>query len=222
MFLSLKTRGLTSLTLACAFAVASVSGIVLYVKPKGVVANWTGWSLGGLSKSQWEAVHTNSCLLLLLVAIVHLVLNWRVFWSYIRTRASSWNLKREMALAGLISAGVVIGTLSEIPPFTATIMLGDRIKEYWRHRSPTGPTPHAEELSIERFANSLELTYDELAAVLARDGLRSVGPVITIAELARENRLAPVDVYDIVTKHYPSAIREAGRRQFEAEVPVMP
>jgi len=47
-----NVRGFTSLTLTLAFLVMLISGIVLYVTPRGRTANWTGWTMLGLEKDQ--------------------------------------------------------------------------------------------------------------------------------------------------------------------------
>ena len=76
-------RGFTSLLLMGLFVVLGLSGAMLYASPRGRVANWTDWTLLGLEKGQWEGLHLNGSLLFLIVAVLHLVLNWRPFWGYI-------------------------------------------------------------------------------------------------------------------------------------------
>ena len=45
-----RTKGFVSLLLALTFLVASFSGVILYLTPRGRVANWTGWTMLGLDK----------------------------------------------------------------------------------------------------------------------------------------------------------------------------
>ena len=74
----IKGKGLASLTLACTFVVVAVSGTALFFTPRGRTANWTGWTLGGLTKQQWEAVHLNACVFMLAIVGLHLFYNWRL------------------------------------------------------------------------------------------------------------------------------------------------
>jgi hypothetical protein len=83
-----KTKGFISLLLACCFTVAAFSGVILYMTPRGRVANWGGWTMLGLGKHEWSALHMNACALVLVIAAWHLVMNWRVFWSYIKRRSA--------------------------------------------------------------------------------------------------------------------------------------
>ena len=71
------TRAFVSLLLTCSFFVLLVTGIVLYITPQGRVAHWTGWTIAGLGKEQWSAVHIVISLLFLTSAALHLYFNWR-------------------------------------------------------------------------------------------------------------------------------------------------
>lgn len=50
-------RRFTSLTLTFTFLVMSYTGIILFIAPKGRVANWTNWELLGLDKTQYTNLH---------------------------------------------------------------------------------------------------------------------------------------------------------------------
>ena len=69
-----------------------------------------------LSKHDWSAIHINTCLLLLIVAAVHLFLNWAVFRSYIKKMAAKGlQLKQETILAVLLTGLVTAGAYFDIP-----------------------------------------------------------------------------------------------------------
>ncbi len=221
--MKLKARGLTSLLLAGTFALVAISGVALYVKPKGRVANWTGWTLGGLNKSQWESLHTNACLLLLIAAGFHIYLNWRTFFGYLKRSTGGIHLRLEIALTVATLAVVMGGTLLEVPPFSTTADLGDRVKKYWEESAISkGPAPHAEEFSIERFSRSIGVPTLDLVAVLRREGLQFSDAQTTISQLARDNDLTPAQIYTAITKHHSKAIRDGainGTEQPKGEQP---
>jgi hypothetical protein len=199
-----KTKGFVSLFLACSFTVAAVSGTILYVTPRGRTANWTGWSIAGLDKHQWGALHINACLILLLVAAFHLLLNWRVFWNYIKKRSQSGlNLKLEMAAALLLTGLLVAGTVYHVPPLNYPIVWNEDIKGYWEQQTPRGPAPHAEEFTVERFASTVGLTTDEVVSSLTEAGYTVQNPNITIASLAEQNGTVPNEIYVAVRKQHP-------------------
>ena len=81
------------------FLALAVSGIVLYVAPPGRIANWSIWTLGALSKAQWQAVHTIVALLFIVAAGFHLYFNWKVLMAYLRSKLAE-GLRMKWELAG--------------------------------------------------------------------------------------------------------------------------
>ena len=132
----IKWRGLTTFILVLGVLVEILSGVVLYITPLGRFANWTNWTLLGLDKHQWAAVHTIFGYFLLIVIALHLYFNWRImvhfFWSRMH---SSFNLKREFMIATAIVAMIFAGTLWNIPPFSSVMDLGREAKLSWEKSS---------------------------------------------------------------------------------------
>lgn len=148
-------------------------------------------------------MHINACLLFLLVALLHLFFNLKVFWSYIRKRSTGFNLKAEMALSLLVTALVVAGTLYKLPPLSSTMALNERIKNYWEQETPTGPAPHAEEFTLTRFANTVGLTIDDIETALGEEGYAVKDRTSTIGFVAEENEITPNQVFVAIRKHHP-------------------
>ena len=58
-------RKLTSLTITFSFFIMSYTGIILFIAPKGRVANWTNWELFGLDKTEYTNLHVTFMVLFL-------------------------------------------------------------------------------------------------------------------------------------------------------------
>ena len=203
----IHARSFTSLLTFAAFLVMSFTGIALYVSPKGRVAHWTDWTLLGLNRDQWTAIHMNICLLFLIVGSVHLYLNWSIFWCYLTHKLSGGRrFWREIALALLATLLVVGGTLYAVPPFSSLVDLNDQIKRYWAQRAAPAPMPHAEELRLPAYAQLLELTPDEVLAALRDEGFTVDDPKARLREVAEQNGTSPGQVHAAVLKHFPEAI----------------
>ncbi|NLX98755.1 MAG: DUF4405 domain-containing protein [Rhodopirellula sp.] len=202
-----RAKGFTSLLLACTFLVVAVSGVILFMTPRGRVANWTGWTLLGLDKHEWAALHINTCLVFLAVALGHLLLNWRLFWSYIRGGTSRVNLKAEMVVAVLATAAVVAGTLYDLPPFSSVVALNGNIKDYWDRMTTAAPAPHADEFTLERLSETVGLSADDLISALHKEGIAAANPQVTLASLSPSNGIVPRDIYSAVAKHFPEAAK---------------
>ena len=118
-------RGFCSLLLFCSGMVMLVSSAVLYASPQGRIAHWTGWSILGLEKEEWSAVHMVCGLLVVLTSIFHIYFNWTHFICYIKRKTeSTLHLKREIALALLVSIAFVAGTILQCQPFHAIGQIG--------------------------------------------------------------------------------------------------
>ena len=79
-------RAFTSILLVWSGLVMAVSGIVLYIAPTGRVAHAAVWTLMGLDKEGWGAVHTILSFIFTIFAILHIVLNWKPLISYLKDR----------------------------------------------------------------------------------------------------------------------------------------
>ena len=130
---------MTTFVLILSLIFETVSGIVLYIVPSGRVARWTGWTLWGLSKGEWQALHIIFALVLLLIIVAHLYFNWRVvahfFWSKVK---GAVNLKAELAVASLITLFIFMGTLWNLPPFSNIIDFGREARHSWETHNSTG------------------------------------------------------------------------------------
>jgi hypothetical protein len=207
-----STRAFTSLLLTCAMLVVACSGVMLYLSPRGRVANWTDWTLLGLGKEEWSAVHINTCLLLLIVTVVHLALNWRPFWGYVKKKAGfGLNRKLELALAAAVAAVVVASTLYSVPPFSTLVAWQHEIKDYWERRSADAPVPHSEEFTLVEFAQHIQLSVDQMLEALGKEGYDVADPTVTVAELATGKAVPPSRVLADIRKHFPQAGSFQGR-----------
>ncbi len=133
-----KWRGVATFMLIMALLVEVISGIVLYITPPGRYAHWTNWTLWGLSKEGWGAMHTIFGYLLLIIIAGHLYYNWRVIVAFVWSKVRhTFNLKRELAVATVISLAVFLGTFWNLPPFSTVMNFGEKAKHSWEQRDPT-------------------------------------------------------------------------------------
>jgi hypothetical protein len=111
---------MTSFLATLSFVAMTVSGVVLYFTPRGRTATWTDWRVWGWSKQQWADVHTTTSTLFVLAAVMHVWLNWRVLWSYLKGKAASglalhWRMQVSSAVATDVGVSV-IGMLLSLHP----------------------------------------------------------------------------------------------------------
>ncbi len=125
-------RGITTFLLALGLIVETVSGIIIFVTPLGRFARWNNWTLLGLDKWEWAAIHSIFAILLLIIIGAHLYFNWRVIvhfvWSKLRNAV---NLKWELAVSLAITIFLFTGTILNIPPFSSVMDLREKAKLSW-------------------------------------------------------------------------------------------
>ncbi len=121
-----------------AFLVAfTVSGIALFVAPSGQMANTIGWTLVGLGKGQWEALHIAFGFLWIPLAVVHLVINRRVVSGYLRDRArKAFVWRRELLAAVFVTVSLAVASIHDLPPVAQLMAFEDRFTDVWAARTP--------------------------------------------------------------------------------------
>jgi hypothetical protein len=195
-----KFRGMTTLLVTISFIVDTVSGIILYIAPPGRIAHWTNWTYWGLDKDQWAAIHTIFGYLLLIIVAWHLYYNWRTFIHYLWDKVrKALNLRWELLAATLVSLGVFLGTLWEIPPFSTTMDIGEKAKNSWEQSLQGPPVPHAERMSVKEFSAIIQASTEEILGALKSKGYRVESAEQTMEEIAENNSVSPSVLFQAVT-----------------------
>ncbi len=196
---SFNWRGFFSLLLFGSFTLLLFTGAILYATPKGRVAHWTGWTALGLEKEEWGAIHMTSALAVILAAGFHLNYNWSIFWGYIKHKGQgTLYLKRELALAILLCAIIILGTIYDVPPFATIDQWNEDIKLYWEARSAAGPIPHAEELSIAQLAEEIDMPLDLVIQRLKKAGVTVGDASVSVNDPAIAHGMTPSGLSAIV------------------------
>jgi hypothetical protein len=190
-------RGWTTFVVTISFIVDTISGIILYIAPPGRIANWTNWTIWGLNKEEWGAIHTIFGYLLLIIVGVHLYYNWKMFvnfiWSKIR---KALNLRWELITATLLCLFVFLGTLWNVPPFSTTMNVGETLKESWAESKAETPIAHGELLSLQDFATRIQVPVDQLLDSLKSKGYKVRDTQQTLGEIAQQNNTSPDKLYE--------------------------
>ena len=192
-------RGWTTFVVTISFIVDTVSGIILYIAPPGRIANWTNWTVWGLSKEAWGAIHTIFGYVLLIIVAIHLYFNWKMFLNFIWNKIrKALNLKWELITATLVCLIVFVGTLWEIPPFSSTMDLGEYIKESWEESKADVPAAHAELLNIKEFSEKINVPPEQILEILKSKGHKVKDFQQTLGDIAKENNTSPERLYEEV------------------------
>ncbi len=190
-----KWRSFTSLYITISFLVIIVSGLVLYIAPPGRIAKWAYIPIIGFEKHQWQALHIIFTFSFIVASAFHLYFNWSPFISYLKDKLSKrYRLKQELFYASVLTIGLFILVLWDIPPFKNVIEFGESMKNTWSTESDEPPIPHAEELTVEQLAGTLKIEPDQLIQLLKEQGINA-SPNAIIKDLAEEYDFSPNELF---------------------------
>ncbi len=212
---SFSWRIFISFGLLLSFLMLLVSGVILYISPPGRVANWTDWRMLGLTKTGWENQHAIFGFAFALLSIFHLfVINWKAFFSYLKTKTSA-GLKSPLELSGSVLLALLfgIGTFYSLQPFSAIVDFGNSVSASWEKREMQPPVPHAENMTLVELALQPGLGGDAeiLKAKLEKAGFMVDSVQQTLGEIALKNHTTAEKVY------VPLAPEKSGARKLPAE-----
>ncbi|MBN2092097.1 DUF4405 domain-containing protein [candidate division KSB1 bacterium] len=192
-----KFRAFTSLLTAFSFLISLISGIILYFTPQGRIALWTNWSIWGLSKDTWAALHINSSLIFFIMAFIHIYYNWKPLMYYMRLKAREIvSLKVELLVVLLISGFMVLASIYKWQPFSTIIIWNEEIKDYWSNKAESQPPiPHAEELTVTEFCEKVNVSLEKFTQKMQERGWKFDGPDQKLKDIAEQNGISPADIY---------------------------
>lgn len=192
-------RRVTSLTITFSFFIMSYTGILLFIAPKGRVANWINWELFGLDKTQYTNLHVTFMVLFLVGMMFHLYLNWKPLMAYLKNKSRQFSLlTKEFIFAVLINALFVVGTLSYWAPFDQFLDFEEDVKSAWEKKIDKAPYGHAELSTLEEFAEKTNANLETIISQLTHAGVKEVSSTKTIATLAKENGKSPSQLFELM------------------------
>jgi magnesium-transporting ATPase (P-type) len=196
-----NVRRFISLSTFLSFIILAVSGVMMYLRPEGSIARWSGWKLLGLSKKSWEGVHITLALLFALLALVHIVLNWKQLVGYIRRRiAGSLLPGKELAVAALFVVVVFAFSITQWKPASGLMAWRATIKDGHNLMEIHPPVLDADKLQLSEIALLIETDTGEIVRILSGQGFEVRGPEDTLEKIAARAGTTPEEVYRLLLK----------------------
>ena len=210
-----KWRAFVSIYMGYSFIAMLITGIMLYIAPAGRIAFWTNWKFLGLTKKEWEAVHTLFSFIWIVFAVYHIIFNWKPLINYIRSKLNKTSkVRSEFIYATLFTILVFFGTYFKIPPFSTVVSLGDYITESWESKETEPPVPHAERLTLNEFAKIVKIDEKTIYKTLKQNGLEIPSSQITVQELAEINKTTPDKIYRLLEVNKALSSNKIGNSKY--------
>jgi hypothetical protein len=194
-----RYRSLVSFSTFFLFLTLALSGIAMYLRPEGSVARWTGWSLLGADKKGWEELHIVIALAFAVLALIHIVLNWKTLVAYLRSRAvRGMRLKREAAAAFLLVVLIVAAAIVACPPAAQLMKWRGSIKDGKAVLVSPPPAADADRLPLADIARITGIDLADIQQRLAARGIEVKGPEDTLEKIAKRSRSTPERVFGLL------------------------
>ncbi|MFB3852300.1 MAG: DUF4405 domain-containing protein [Vicinamibacterales bacterium] len=195
-----RIRSFVTLVLLWSFAMTAVSGLVLFLRPEGSLARWVGWTVLGLDKKQWEAIHISFIVALMAASAVHIWYNRRPLLACVKRRVparQSWAVlpAREFLAATALIAFMWCGTLVEWQPFSSIVDLRTAMKDGEMLAAVPPPLPEAEKLPVAEICRRLAIPEAQALLNAQSRGIVIADPSATIEAVAAKNHVSPENVY---------------------------
>ncbi len=192
-----RWRVFTTFLLLFSFLSLAATGVVCYIKPRGAIAHWTGWTFLGLRREDWYGAHMALSVLFLAAAGLHVLFNWGALSGYFRKafRFRGPGLK-EGAFSLLLVFAFWAGTLARVPP-VSWIPRGYAYmeKEAWAGRGASRPPwDGAERTGLRELSLVFGLSYPEFREKLRAAGFSPRSPEESLESLAERYGLSPAGV----------------------------
>lgn len=201
-----RFRSFVTCSIATSFLASAVSGVVLFLRPEGSLARWTGWSVLGADKGEWEALHIASVILVIAAASLHAWLNRRPLRTAIATRApAALRPRPELAAALALVAFASWGSIAGWVPFSTVNGLRSSVKDGRFSVRTHPPAANAERLTVRELCERIGLPPDRAVGNARRRGIAIADPSKTLAGIAEEIGRSPEEVFE--------ALADGGERQ---------
>lgn len=190
-------RNFTSLFLGFSGLAILISGMAIFVSPPGRVAHWVHWTLLGLSKEQWQALHTVLSILFAIMSILHLVYNWKPFIRYITAATSAvYKWKRESLSALVLTILLAVMSVFSIPPVSWIMTGSEAASNAWEVPGSGPIVPHAEQMTLEAYSLAADIPMKRILNRLQLNGYTGQ-PGDTLEEIALRLDCSPMDLAEL-------------------------
>lgn len=174
-----------------------LTAFVMYIVPPTRVASWANWSFLGCSRQAWEGAHLAMGLLVLASGATHLLLHIDELLDHLRDDDGVVVIFTKPFLLGLLlTIGVFACSLAGLPPAGQLVALSGLLKDRAAETYGEPPYSQAERSTLADFARRMGMDAEKALALLRLRNIKAENADFTLAEIARQNHVAPGGVFE--------------------------
>ncbi|HCR13979.1 MAG TPA: DUF4405 domain-containing protein, partial [Solidesulfovibrio sp.] len=190
-------KKIVSLVLFFSLFLTMLTALVVYVAPADRVASWSNWNFFGLSLARWQGAHLGMGMLFCVASLVHIGCNWDNLLDHLRDDDGVVVVFTRPFFAGLLlTAAVFVWALSGLPPVRQLVAFSDYLKTRAVETYGEPPFALAERSTLADLARRMGMDGDKALALLRLKNIKADSADLTLAEIARQNGVAPAGVFE--------------------------
>jgi hypothetical protein len=190
-------KKIISLVLFFSLFLTMLTALVVYVAPADRVASWSNWTFLGLSLARWQGAHLGMGMLFCIASLVHLGCNWDSLLDHLRDDDGIVVVFTRPFFAGLLlTAAVFVWALSGLPPVRQLVAFSGYLKTRAVETYGEPPFALAERSTLADLARRMGMDGDKALALLRLKNIKADNADLTLAEIARQNGVAPAGVFE--------------------------
>lgn len=125
-------RKITSFVMLFSFFIMIVSGIAEFISPFGRLSMMIQWTMLGIDKMQWQALHISFMVVFTVAGLIHIWLNIKPIKAYLKNRARKMVFfTKEMSIALAITVVLFVATIQKFEPIDQFVKLNKSFNSYW-------------------------------------------------------------------------------------------
>jgi magnesium-transporting ATPase (P-type) len=195
-------RKFISITIFFTLIILCVSGIALYIKPEGDIANWTGWTFLGLDKTGWEGFHVLFSLFFLAFAVMHLLYNWRAFLHHLQQKTAHGLLVKKELLASLaVVIAFLVFTVFQVQPFWKIAQWRQTVKKIKSRIIVEEPVPDFHKRKISAVAEYFNMPVEALIERLKRQNILIKNADERLLDIAKANKTSSEKMFILLKEN---------------------
>jgi len=195
----MNLRRITSLSSLLSFIAISITGVALYIVPHGRVAYWSDWHFLGLTKTQWEEIHTNISVMFLLAIFLHIYLNRKPIVNYLKNKADATVIfTKEFNVALVLLLVFCAGTYFQVPPFKWINDVGGMFEDHAVSKYGEPPYEKAERSALTELTQQTGMSLALGLERLEKAGIKFENASQSLEDIAKNNDTTPNNLYLIM------------------------
>ncbi len=198
-----KYRPFISICTTFLFFAALFTGIFMYIMPDPSMAYWNKWSFLGLEKLDWESLHGLVSIYWSLFLVLHLILNWKPFVSYLKRKknkvSGEFEGGKELLAAVAVCLAVIVGSAVE-SPLKLAVLPFEALQTVWYEDSHEPPVEDLQAIPVKYVVKLYDLGVGDVKRELKSLGVDMNNDELSLEEYGEMYEPSPRDMFNAMTK----------------------